>query len=170
MPRRRLAAIFAVLIVSAVGFAACGGDDSDDSGSSTDDTSSDDSSSTDSVDVSGDGDAVELEMTLDDFTFGPNAITAAAGQELTIALENVGGTDHTFTGEGVDEELAAGDSTTVTVTVPDGGFEFVCRFHESQGMVGEVTTAAGGAGGSSGSSTTTATTSAPTSGGGAPGY
>ncbi len=165
--RRSIAAIFAVLLVSAFALAACGGDDSsDDSSSSSDtDTPEEPDSTSSALDVSGDGDAVDLDLTLDDFSFGPNAITAAAGQELTISLENSGATAHTFTGEGVDEELDAGGSATVTITVPDGGFEFVCRFHESQGMVGAVTTA-----GASGASETTPTTSATTSGGGAPGY
>lgn len=162
--RRSIAAIFALLLLSAFALAACGGDDgsSDVSGSdSGSDTSSDGSTA---VDVSGDGDAVDLEMELADFSFSPNAITAAPGQELTIALTNSGQTNHTFTGEGVDEELAAGDSATVTVTVPDGTFAFFCSFHQNQGMEGEISTTAAGSGGG-----TTPTTSASTSGG-APGY
>ena len=51
----------------------------------------------------------------------------------------------------MDKEIQPGDEGEVDVTFPQSGqLEFVCRFHESKGMVGALQ-----AGSSSGASTTT---------------
>jgi plastocyanin len=99
---------------------------------------------------SGDGGSVEaggngVSMELRDFEFSPSEVDGAAGETVTINLENTGSSRHTFTTDGVDEELSPGDTKTVEVDVPDGGVTFVCRFHEGQGMTGEIVVA-GGAG------------------------
>jgi plastocyanin len=92
-------------------------------------------------DVSTSSDA-ELEMELDNFSFGPTFVKAKAGQTITLELENEGSAPHTLTSDalGVDEELAPGRSTSVELTVPSSGkaFLFFCRFHEAAGMKGAV--------------------------------
>jgi plastocyanin len=58
---------------------------------------------------------------------------------VTVHLANEGNATHTFTSDslGVDEELSGGDSSSVTITLPEeGAVEFHCRFHEGQGMKG----------------------------------
>ncbi len=81
----------------------------------------------------------DLEVEADDFYFGPTFITARAGQQFSIELKNEGSVRHTFTGVGVDLELAPGADRTVTLTAPGSGTaEFHCRFHQSQGMQGAV--------------------------------
>ena len=138
------------LLTPALGLAACG----------------------DSSDSADDGDAVETDdagvsIEMRDFEFSPRQVESAGAERLTIELENTGGTRHTFTADGVDEEVAPGDSTTVEVEVPDGGLTFVCRFHEGQGMTGSIGVNGGGAGSGGGGEEPAPATEG---GGGAPGY
>ena len=78
--------------------------------------------------------------TYDDF-FSPDTLTGSANQKLTLTIDNKGTAAHTFTiqNEDVDVTLMPGTSQTVTVTFPkSGSTQFVCRFHESMGMVGQL--------------------------------
>jgi plastocyanin len=81
----------------------------------------------------------ELELELDDNYFAPTFARGTPGAEVTVELANEGNATHTFTSDalGVDEELSGGDSSSVTITLPEeGAVEFHCRFHEGQGMKG----------------------------------
>jgi plastocyanin len=81
----------------------------------------------------------ELELELDDNYFAPTFARGTPGAEVTVELVNEGNATHTFTSDalGVDEELGGGDSSSVTITLPEeGAVEFHCRFHEGQGMKG----------------------------------
>jgi plastocyanin len=77
----------------------------------------------------------------EDFFFSPNVLTGSAGQQLTLTIDNQGAATHTFTiaSEHIDVTLAPGTQQTVKVTFPNSGStEFLCRFHESMGMTGEL--------------------------------
>ena len=77
----------------------------------------------------------------EDFFFSPNVLTGSAGQQLTLTIDNQGVATHTFTiaSEHIDVTLAPGTQQTVKVTFPNSGStEFLCRFHESMGMTGEL--------------------------------
>jgi plastocyanin len=83
------------------------------------------------------GDEVELE--LDDYYFGPTFMKATPGATVTLELENEGDDTHTFTIDAldVDQEVAAGDTAEVEVTLPEEGtVMFYCRFHRDRGMQG----------------------------------
>ena len=85
-----------------------------------------------------------LTIEAQDFQFSPSSSSGGAGETLTITVMNTGSASHTFTIDdaGIDEELAAGDSVDVDVTLPDSGsLRFYCRFHEGSGMEGEITVA-----------------------------
>jgi plastocyanin len=87
----------------------------------------------------GDVEDDELELELDDNYFAPTFVRGKPGGEVTVELENEGSATHTFTSDalGVDEEVSGGESSSVTVTLPqEGAIEFHCRFHGSQGMKG----------------------------------
>lgn len=141
--RKDVVVTFAV-VTAVLGLAACS--DSSDSGDG------------DSVEAGGDGVSIELR----DFEFSPNEVDAAPGETVTINLENTGSSSHTFTTDGVDEELSPGDTATVDVDVPDGGVTFACRFHEGQGMTGEiVATGSPGGGGEEPAPTTAPAGGAP---------
>jgi plastocyanin len=78
--------------------------------------------------------------TYDNF-FSPNTLTGSAGQQLKLTIANKGAATHTFTiaSENIDVLLTPGTSQTVQVMFPkSGSTQFVCRFHESIGMVGAL--------------------------------
>jgi plastocyanin/predicted small secreted protein len=81
----------------------------------------------------------ELELELDDNYFAPTFVRGTPGEQVTVELVNEGNATHTFTSDslGVDEELSGGDSSSVSITLPEeGAVAFHCRFHEAQGMKG----------------------------------
>jgi plastocyanin len=72
------------------------------------------------------------------FTFSPATLTVSRGQTLT--LENPSNTAHTFTvnGKGIDVETQPGATGSVTIDLPPGTYEFICRFHVQLGMKGSL--------------------------------
>ena len=83
----------------------------------------------------------EVVVELNDDYFNPDAITIPNGKPTTLVLQNTGGREHTFTVEklGIDVEIQPGEEKSISVT-PDktGTYELICRYHEKEGMVGEV--------------------------------
>lgn len=81
----------------------------------------------------------ELEMELNDQFFEPTFIKLPGDGTVTLNLKNEGKLSHTFTADdlNVDEELKPGATKEVAVTVgTETRYEFLCRFHEAQGMRG----------------------------------
>jgi plastocyanin len=90
-------------------------------------------------DVSGETGKVEIEM-YDDY-FEPTILKGTPGQTVTLELKNEGENPHTLTisDQNVDQEVQPGDEAEADVTFPETGeLTFVCRFHESNGMVGAL--------------------------------
>jgi plastocyanin len=81
----------------------------------------------------------EATVKLEDFEFSPKTLDVASG--ATISLENEGQAPHTFTidGQGVDEEVEAGDGSSISLNLAPGTYDFYCRFHKAQGMTGTLT-------------------------------
>jgi plastocyanin len=117
---RLLAGAFALSLV----LAACGGDD-DDGGETGGETAA-----TGATDMGG-----GTSITISDFTFDPDTISVSGPTEITITNEDSAA--HTFTLDdgSVDQEIAGGESATVTVDVSETT-GFVCRFHPQ--MTGTV--------------------------------
>ena len=66
-----------------------------------------------------------------------------SGPKFTLELKNSGNAAHTFTISklNVDKEIQPADEGEVDITFPASGqLEFVCKFHESSGMVGLLET------------------------------
>lgn len=81
----------------------------------------------------------EMDVELDDFYFGPTFIKGTPGTTVTLELTNEGDATHTFTSDalGVDQEVSAGETASLDVTLPAAGaVAFYCRFHKQQGMQG----------------------------------
>jgi plastocyanin len=134
-----------LLAALALSLSACGGGSSNEAAGSTTETSGEGGAVTiagsqandhGKMDVSG-KDEVSLE--LDDFYFDPTILQGTPGQALKIELENEGGTEHNFSidDQGLDQDVEAGEDTSVMVTFPDSGeLQFYCKYHKQQGMVG----------------------------------
>lgn len=75
-----------------------------------------------------------------DNEFGPKSITVKAG-EVTFHVKDTGVAPHTFTIKDlhVDQALNPGKSADVKITLKPGTYKFVCLYHESIGMVGDLT-------------------------------
>jgi len=135
-----------VLVAAAVaGFllalAACGGSSGDESSEEGGSTTIAGMSAQlhGTKDVSGETGKVEIE--LDDDYFEPTILKGEPGQTVTLELRNEGDNPHTLTisGQGIDQEVQPADEAEVDVTFPESGqLAFVCRFHESNGMVGAL--------------------------------
>ncbi|WP_067724528.1 cupredoxin domain-containing protein [Oceanobacillus damuensis] len=83
----------------------------------------------------------EIVVELHDDYFSPDSITIAKEETTKLLLENVGQKEHTFTVEklGIDVEVKPGEQKTITVKPEEPGtYELICRYHEKEGMVGEV--------------------------------
>jgi plastocyanin len=120
-------------------------------------------------DASGDGATPTLELEVDDNYFNPTFTQFAPGAVVTVELKNEGSREHTFTlaDGGVNQDLAAGQSATVTVTIPASGTApFFCRIHKNAGMQGAFYTSASSSSTSTGSgagASSTTTSTAPSS-------
>jgi plastocyanin len=124
-----------------LGVAACGGygggDKSEEGGSTTIGGMAAELHGT--KDVSNETGKVEIEL-YDDY-FEPTILKGTPGEKITLELKNEGDNPHTLTisDQGVDQEVQPGDEAEVDVTFPKSGeLAFVCRFHESKGMVGAL--------------------------------
>ena len=95
------------------------------------------------VEASGGGAALEGTDTL---KWQPNTVTAKAGSQVTLTINNTGNTAHTFVSPGLGvsnaTDVATGKTTTVSFTAPTapGAYQFWCNIpgHAEAGMVGEV--------------------------------
>jgi plastocyanin len=95
--------------------AACGGSGSDGGGGGA-----------------GGGGASGLTLTIKDFAFRPNTLSAPGGQQSTITITNQDSMTHSFTlnDGGVSRDVPPGQTVQVTVPFPASGTAgFHCRFH-----------------------------------------
>jgi plastocyanin len=148
----------AAVVVFVLAMTACGGYGGDDKGEASGSTTIGGMKSSlhGTKDVSGETGKVEIEM-YDDY-FEPTVLKGKPGQTVTLELKNEGSNSHTLTisDKGIDQEVQPGDEAEADVTFPQSGeLVFVCRFHESKGMVGALEVS----GGSSGSKPAPTTTS-----------
>jgi plastocyanin len=137
----------AAALVLVLAVAACGGygssdDNGDEGGSTTIGGMTAELHGT--KDVSHETGKVEIEM-YDDY-FEPTILKGAPAQTVTLELKNEGENPHTLTisDQNVDQEVQPGDEAEADVTFPQSGeLTFVCRFHESKGMVGALEVSSG---------------------------
>ena len=77
----------------------------------------------------------DVSVSLNNYLFDPGTVRVGAGDVVAVRNGNAR-TPHTFTvvGEDVDLELAPLTEDTVTIDLPPGTYELICRFHEGLGM------------------------------------
>jgi plastocyanin len=133
--------LLTVLLLAAFLLAGCGSDGGDDDGGE-----------------SSGGQTVEVVAT--EFAFDPADISVDEAGETTFTLSNEGEFPHALEIEGngteqETDELAAGESGSVTVDLEPGEYELYCPVgdHREQGMVGTLVVG-GGAEGAGGGTTT----------------
>jgi plastocyanin len=83
------------------------------------------------------GGAVTLDAS--EFAFAPTCVESGAGETLEVTVTNTGSALHNLTVEslGIDEDVQAGETITLQVTLPDSGsLPFVCKYHVANGMQG----------------------------------
>jgi plastocyanin len=82
-----------------------------------------------------------FELSAVNFFFSPSTLEGSAGQDLAITIKNEGTTQHTFTIDSLNIDVAIdpGQSQQVDVTFPQTGtVQFYCRFHQTNGMIGQL--------------------------------
>jgi plastocyanin len=130
-----LAALAALVIV----VAGCGGSESSSTGGESGGTSTIAGVSANdhgTTQVSG-----KTDVELDDYYFEPTVLQGDPGTRVTLELENEGNVEHNFSidAQGIDEDIDAGETATVTVTIPRSGvISFYCKYHKSMGMAGAL--------------------------------
>lgn len=76
------------------------------------------------------------------YYFQPTVLKGSPGQKVTLTLKNAGSIKHNFTlaSQNINQDVnTPGSSSTVTITFPQSGTtEFHCEYHQSLGMVGEL--------------------------------
>ena len=124
---RRLAALTCGLVL-VLGAAACGGDDDDDAGGSG-------SGSGSATDTGDDDAAADVAVVIEGFEFDAQPVSAGA----TFGIENRDSAEHTFTADNdeFDEDVDAGETSSVTAPADPGTYAFHCQIHPD--MTGELT-------------------------------
>jgi predicted lipoprotein with Yx(FWY)xxD motif len=85
--------------------------------------------------------ATSLELELDNNYFEPTFVKGTAGQKLTVTLANDSSNLHNFSvpGLAIDQDVQGKEQKTVDVTFPSSGvLLFLCKYHSSAGMNGEL--------------------------------
>jgi plastocyanin len=127
---RKLAASGAAALLLLLG--ACGGDEPEPTAESG-------GESTEATQEEGGGSGT-VELSAADFAFEPGDLSAAAGD--TIEFTNEDDAPHTFTAQdaGIDEEVEAGGSTSISLgDVEPGSYDFICTIHPEMKGTLEVT-------------------------------
>ena len=114
--------LVSTVVAAALVLAACGG--AEDGGEAAGGTSAE-------------GGATSLSMV--DNAFEPSTLSVAAG--ATVDVSNDGESPHNITIEGqdIDEDIEAGQSTSVTLDLEPGNYVMFCEFHRGAGMEGTLT-------------------------------
>ena len=127
MTGTRWARLLALVAAGALTLTACGGDEDGGGGTPTE--------------PAGNGGSATVEIDAQDNLFSPSTIQATSGEETTVTVTNTGQAPHTFTIEDLDVDVTIdpGSDGTATFTATESGtLEFVCRFHQAEGMVGTI--------------------------------
>ena len=142
--KTKLAMLFALLALAALGVAACGDDDDDEPADEPAATTTEET--TDTGGGTGGGETVEVSADPSgQLAFEQDSLTASAG-EVTFQLTNDASVPHDLVIEGPDGDLGAtdqisgGDTAEVTVELEAGEYTFYCSVpgHREAGMEGPL--------------------------------
>lgn len=134
--------VAAALVLAAGGAIACGGDDDDSSSPAPTTVGAQPTQAPSGGGSPAQGGGSGTRVTMVDFGYAPDAITARAGQALSLDLVNNGQAPHTFTITGVVDSgtIATGQSKPVSFTpTAAGSLQFFCAIHGVAAMSGRIT-------------------------------
>jgi plastocyanin len=166
---RRTASLAALAAVAALAVAGCGDDDEE-------------AADTTAAEQAGGQPVATVEVTETEYKLDPPNPTVEESGTVEFEVVNDGEVTHSLEIESeeeefVSDEIAAGESTTLTADLAPGEYEYYCPIanHKELGMDGTLTVAGGGGGAAGGSGETeteteTETESGDDSGGGGSGY
>lgn len=92
----------------------------------------------------GRGEAREITVEGDEFSFSPSALSLTAGETVRLTFKNIGNSPHNFSVEGTDivtQTIPPGGTTTLEFDVPETGtYTFYCSVgnHRALGMEGDL--------------------------------
>ena len=114
--------LVATVVAAALALAACGG--GDEGGGAATDTSEE---------------AATASLSMVDNAFEPADFSVTSG--ATVEVSNDGQAPHNITveGAGIDEDVEAGQSTSVTFDLEPGDYTMFCEYHREAGMEGTLT-------------------------------
>ena len=81
------------------------------------------------------------EVELDDYYFEPTVLEGAPGSKVKLELKNEGSVEHNLSidAQKIDQDVDAGESASVTVTIPQSGeISLYCKYHKSKAMAGAL--------------------------------
>lgn len=99
---------------------------------------------TDEMTVEEEGEATEVTVRGEEYSYSPSSLDLEAGQTVRITFENTGTLPHNLTVEGLavaTQTIMGGDTDTVEFTAPESGtYTFFCSVgnHRQLGMEGEL--------------------------------
>lgn len=144
---KKLFLFLSIAMVATLVLAACGDDDdSEDAGTGGDTSTTTTTSTMTTTGTTASGETMDVTAVqmMDTMKFDPDAITVAAGEEVTIDLANAGALEHNFSVDeaDVDQTLNGSESEEFTFTAPDeaGEYEIYCDIpgHKEAGMVAKL--------------------------------
>lgn len=110
-----------VVVGAALALAACGGGDNG------------------GGDTGGGGEAAATSLSMVDDAFRPAQLTVPAGTELQVSNDGEALHNVTIEGTQIDEDVATGESATITIDAEPGEYTMFCEYHRGAGMEGTVT-------------------------------
>lgn len=80
----------------------------------------------------------EVRVDADDLFFAPTCLLDLAPGTVELIVANVGQSLHNvkIPDQGIDTDVAAGETVTVEVEVGDNPLNYVCKYHSTAGMEG----------------------------------
>ncbi len=81
-----------------------------------------------------------LSLEAGDSYFEPTCGTNVQAGEVTLRVKNTGRLLHnvSFADQAIDQDIAPGESATITVKMGKESLRFVCKYHSAAGMVGAL--------------------------------
>jgi plastocyanin len=81
-----------------------------------------------------------LSLDAGDSYFEPTCATGVPPGEITLHIRNSGRLLHniSFADQAIDQDIAPGDSATITVKMGKESLRFACKYHSAAGMVGAL--------------------------------